>query len=168
MGMSCPLWAISEHNGVQSGRLSGCSARDGTDVRPSRFNIGTRYGHGQHEYCRPIPVPEVPVVPRAAFPRSSPYSLAGNQSLAFCVAQPGREYVKRQWGFPNEYEGSLYHYLTRAAEFHARSRNEYDGKARREYEDLARQYLRLAKQAEAMSSRTEFTSRRPRSGVNRS
>jgi hypothetical protein len=41
------------------------------------------------------------------------------------------------------------HYLTRAAEFHARSRNEYDGKARREYEDLARQYLRLAKQAES-------------------
>jgi hypothetical protein len=44
------------------------------------------------------------------------------------------------------------HYLTRAAEFHARSRNEYDGKARHEYENLARQYLRLAKQAE----RNEF------------
>ena len=42
------------------------------------------------------------------------------------------------------------HYLTRAAEFHARSRNEneYDGNARQEYENLARQYLRLAKQAE--------------------
>ncbi|MGA7535050.1 MAG: hypothetical protein WBW27_24525, partial [Pseudolabrys sp.] len=40
------------------------------------------------------------------------------------------------------------HYLTRAAEFHARSRNEYEEKARHEYENLARQYLRLAKQAE--------------------
>jgi hypothetical protein len=48
-----------------------------------------------------------------------------------------------------------YHYLTRAAEFHARARNEYDGMTRREYEDLANQYLRLAEQAE----RNEFVDR---------
>ena len=49
------------------------------------------------------------------------------------------------------------HYLTRAAEFHARfrSENEYDEKARHEYETLAREYLRLAKQAE----RNEFVDR---------
>ena len=44
------------------------------------------------------------------------------------------------------------HYRTRAAEFHARARNEYDAKARHEYENLARQYLNLAEQAE----RNEF------------
>jgi hypothetical protein len=44
------------------------------------------------------------------------------------------------------------HYRTKAAEFHARARNEYDTKARHEYENLARQYLRLAEQAE----RNEF------------
>jgi hypothetical protein len=42
------------------------------------------------------------------------------------------------------------HYRTRAAEFHAR--NEYDAKALHEYENLARQYSRLAEQAE----RNEF------------
>ena len=46
-------------------------------------------------------------------------------------------------------------YLTRAAEFHARARNEYDGTVRHEYENLARQYLRLAEQAE----RNEFVDR---------
>jgi hypothetical protein len=40
------------------------------------------------------------------------------------------------------------HYLTKAAEFHVRARNEYDGKTRHEYENLARQYSRLAEQAE--------------------
>ena len=66
----------------------------------------------------------------------------------------GRECVKRHRGFPNEYEGSL---LTRAAEFHARSRseNEYDEKARHEYETFARECLRLAQQAE----RNEFVDR---------
>jgi len=44
------------------------------------------------------------------------------------------------------------HYRTRAAEFHARARNEYDAKALHEYENLARQYSRLAEQAE----RNEF------------
>src|SRR5262245_27031144 len=38
-------------------------------------------------------------------------------------------------------------YLTRAAELHARARNESDEMARREYENLARQFLRLADQA---------------------
>ena len=47
------------------------------------------------------------------------------------------------------------HYLTRAGEFHARARNEYDGQTRYEYETLARQYLRLAEQAE----RNEFRDR---------
>ena len=63
------------------------------------------------------------------------------------------------------------HYLTRAAEFHARARNEYDGMTRHDYESLERQYLRLAEQAERneMSSWIEFTGRRhPRSGVNHS
>jgi hypothetical protein len=40
------------------------------------------------------------------------------------------------------------HYRTKAAEFHARARNEYDGKTRFEYENLAKQYSRLAEQAE--------------------
>ena len=47
------------------------------------------------------------------------------------------------------------HYLTRAAEFHVRARNEYDGNARHEYENLAKQYLRLAEQAK----RNEFLDR---------
>jgi|GEM_PF-1131836 len=33
------------------------------------------------------------------------------------------------------------HYRTKAAEFHARARNEYDGKTRLEYENLAKQYF---------------------------
>jgi hypothetical protein len=40
------------------------------------------------------------------------------------------------------------HYRTRAAEFHARARNESDGMTRRRYESLAKQYLRLAEQAD--------------------
>ena len=43
-------------------------------------------------------------------------------------------------------------YLTKAAEFHARARIEHDEKARHEYENLAKQYLGLAKQVE----RNEF------------
>ena len=40
------------------------------------------------------------------------------------------------------------HYLTRAAELHARARIESNEMDRREYENLARQFLRLAEQAE--------------------
>ena len=40
------------------------------------------------------------------------------------------------------------YFRTRAAEFHARARNEYDATARHEYENLEKQYLRLAAQAE--------------------
>ena len=41
-----------------------------------------------------------------------------------------------------------YHYLTRAAELHARARMESNEMDRREYENLARQFLRLAEQAD--------------------
>jgi hypothetical protein len=37
------------------------------------------------------------------------------------------------------------HYRTRAAEFHARAQNESDQMVRREYENLAKQFLHLAK-----------------------
>jgi len=50
------------------------------------------------------------------------------------------------------------HYRTKAAEFHARARNEYDGKTRLEYENLAKQYSRLAEQAERKDSAARFTS----------
>ena len=40
-----------------------------------------------------------------------------------------------------------YHYLTRAAELQARARVESNEMDRREYENLARQFLRLAEQA---------------------
>ena len=41
-----------------------------------------------------------------------------------------------------------YHYLTRAAELQARARMESNEMDRREYENLARQFLRLAEQAD--------------------
>jgi hypothetical protein len=92
-----------------------------------------------------VPRPREPVAFfQGLLPPSSPYFWL-EQSLAFCVAQPGRGCVKRHAGFAMSMRD---HYLTRAAEFHARSRNEYEEKARHEYENLARQYLRLAKQAE--------------------
>ena len=40
------------------------------------------------------------------------------------------------------------HYRTRAAEFHARARMESDHWNRRQFESLAKQYLRLAEQAD--------------------
>jgi hypothetical protein len=40
------------------------------------------------------------------------------------------------------------HYRTRAAEFHARARTESDEMTRRQYESLAKQYLRLAERAD--------------------
>jgi len=43
------------------------------------------------------------------------------------------------------------HYLTRAAEFQARARNEPDELKRREYEILARQFLHLAEEASRQS-----------------
>jgi hypothetical protein len=46
------------------------------------------------------------------------------------------------------------HYRTRAAEFQARARIEYDEKTRHEYCSLARHYLRLAEQAERKDKRT--------------
>jgi len=52
------------------------------------------------------------------------------------------------------------HYRTKAAEFHARARNEYDGKTRHEYENLARQYSRLAEKADRDATVEQFTSRR--------
>jgi len=41
-----------------------------------------------------------------------------------------------------------YHYLTRAAELQARARMESNEMDRREYENLARQFLRLAEQTD--------------------
>ena len=40
------------------------------------------------------------------------------------------------------------HYRTRAAEFHARARNESDAMIRRQYETLAKQYSLLAERAD--------------------
>jgi hypothetical protein len=42
------------------------------------------------------------------------------------------------------------HYLTKAAELHARARNESDEMTRREYENLAKQFLRLAEEAKGV------------------
>ena len=39
------------------------------------------------------------------------------------------------------------HYRTRAAEFHARAQNESDETVRREYKNLAKQFLHLAEEA---------------------
>ena len=74
-----------------------------------------------------------------------PLLLAGTNLPHFALRNRGGAASKRHAGFPMSMRD---HYLTRAAEFHARSRNEYEEKARHEYENLARQYLRLAKQAE--------------------
>ena len=40
------------------------------------------------------------------------------------------------------------HYLTKAAEFHARARQEPDERDRREFENLAKTYTRLAEESE--------------------
>ena len=40
------------------------------------------------------------------------------------------------------------HFRTRAAEFHARARTEFNEWNRRQFESLAKQYLRLAVQAD--------------------
>ena len=66
--------------------------------------------------------------------------------------------------------GMREHYLTRAAEFHARSRNEneYDERARHEYDNLARRGFRLAKQAERDKFVNRVTNEAARSGVNHS
>ena len=58
-------------------------------------------------------------------------------------------YVKRHIGDPM----SMWeHYLTRAAELHARARMESNEMAQREYENLAKQFLRLAEQAKHSAS----------------
>jgi len=44
------------------------------------------------------------------------------------------------------------HYLTRAAELHARACNEPDESTRREYANLARQFLRLADETQNKTS----------------
>jgi hypothetical protein len=56
-----------------------------------------------------------------------------------------------QAGFPMSMRD---HYRTRAAEFQARARIEYDENTRHEYDSLARHYLRLAEQAERKDKRT--------------
>ena len=64
-----------------------------------------------------------------------------------CVSHRGARVRQKDIGESRMTMGDQY--LTKAAEFHARSRNEneYDERARREYDNLARQYLRLAQQA---------------------
>ena len=61
------------------------------------------------------------------------------------------------------------HYRTRAAEFHARARMESDEWNRRQFESLAKQYLRLAETADRnddqTSSRTAATQNRPRANL---
>jgi hypothetical protein len=46
------------------------------------------------------------------------------------------------------------HYRTRAAEFHARARNESNEMNRRQYESLATQYSRLAERADRNDNQT--------------
>jgi hypothetical protein len=60
------------------------------------------------------------------------------------------------------------HYRTRAAEFHARARNESNEMTRRQYESLASQYSRLAERADRnhqTSSRTAAIQNRPRANL---
>jgi hypothetical protein len=61
------------------------------------------------------------------------------------------------------------HYRTRAAEFHARARNESNEMTRRQYESLASQYSRLAERADRndhqTSSRTAATQNRSRANL---
>jgi hypothetical protein len=58
------------------------------------------------------------------------------------------------------------HYRTRAAEFHARAQNESDQMVRREYENLAKQFLHLAKEADRDATVKQVMSHyHPRSGV---
>jgi hypothetical protein len=60
------------------------------------------------------------------------------------------------------------HYRTRAAEFHARARNESNEMTRRQYESLASQYSRLADRADRnhqTSSRTAAIQNRPRANL---
>ena len=45
------------------------------------------------------------------------------------------------------------HYRTRAEEFHARAHNESDETVRREYENLAKQFVHLAKEADRDADR---------------
>jgi hypothetical protein len=60
------------------------------------------------------------------------------------------------------------HYRTRAAEFHARARNESNEMTRRQYGSLASQYSRLADRADRnhqTSSRTAAIQNRPRANL---
>ena len=78
----CLLWRGAGRGGA--GRMY---------AAPSRFYIGARNGNWQHELvvsCRSSPRPRRAgsIFPRAASPEQ-PLLFARNQSLAFCVAQPG-------------------------------------------------------------------------------
>jgi hypothetical protein len=52
------------------------------------------------------------------------------------------------------------HYRTRAAEYHARARNESDEMIRRQYESLATQYSRLAEEADRNDRQISSANRR--------
>jgi hypothetical protein len=62
-----------------------------------------------------------------------------------CIFRVGPGYIKRHIEAPMSMWDQ---YRTRAAEFHARARNESDAMTRRQYESLATQYSRLAERAD--------------------
>ena len=62
-----------------------------------------------------------------------------------CIFRVGPGYIKRHIEAPMSMRDQ---YRTRAAEFHARARNESDAMTRRQYESLATQYSRLAERAD--------------------
>jgi len=79
----------------------------------------------------------------------SPSFLIGTKSNPSAFRGRGWWHVKRHIGDPVSLRE---HYLTRAAELHARARSESDEMAQREYENLAKQFLRLAEQAKHNAS----------------
>src|SRR5262249_34854348 len=99
-------------------------------------------------YWPPSPVPlKVPVAilnRRACLSPGGPSFFVRNLLSDFYVRWLGRAVCQKTIGVPVNMRDR---YLTRAAELHARSRNESDQKMRRDYETLARQFLRLAEQA---------------------
>jgi hypothetical protein len=108
---------------------------------------------GSRHSCRLLvvdPPTDGSILPKGCFFPN--YFLEPRLRILRCAS--GAVYIK---DIPGSQMSMRDHYLTRSAEFHARARIEYDGKARHDYENLARQYLRLAEQAE----RNEFVDLEP-------
>jgi hypothetical protein len=67
----------------------------------------------------------------------------------------GRAYMKRHIEVPNEHEGSL---PNKSSRISRRAQNESNQMVRREYENLAKQFLHLAKEADRDATVKQVTS----------